>query len=245
MKAALEEYNQNQGGKGSHQHYANQAATMPPLKSPDYKMDPTNSANRRRGATIIGGTRPDYLNSGGGASDHGGDYVNDHPATREDESYTSLKMKYLTSLNITIATPQKDQQVSASAPIPIPIPFSKIDDSDDESDIDPHNDDGDDDTFYKGASVANIKGNGLVGMSLNHHHHDAGSFMVGTPLQSSTFAPPPVATNNNNGEPVRKDSRSKKLHKFIPPHELLGKETEDDTINHSLPGNNRRKVFGQ
>eukprot|EP01133_Synstelium_polycarpum_P001457 gene1457-1690_t len=196
MRAALEEYNQKAGVPVS-------------LKSPD-KMDLNNEMpqqqTRRRGATIIG-TR-EYLRP---ILDPQEDAAGQVPTVKEDENYNSIKMRYLRSLNISIAAPTKDIHVSASAPIPIPIPLKGKGDSDSDDERDQDDDD-----------------------DIGFDREDPSSFMIGTPEISHM--------------PMRKDSKSKppKPHKFVPPHELLGNTNgESSLVNHSLPGNNRRKVFGQ
>ncbi|GAM23484.1 hypothetical protein SAMD00019534_066590 [Acytostelium subglobosum LB1] len=126
MRAALEEYNKSST--------SDLVATTVVQQSPD-KQD--SIVNRKRGATIIG-TR-EYLQPIL-AGEEG-----TVPISGKDDGYNSIKMRYLRSLNISIAAPTKDIHVSASAPIPIPIPLRKGDsDSDSDSDNDGANDDDDD-----------------------------------------------------------------------------------------------------
>ncbi|EFA79403.1 hypothetical protein PPL_07821 [Heterostelium album PN500] len=232
MRAALEEYNHHQKIVG----FDHPSNTVPSMKSPD-KQDgrSTGIDGRRRGATIIG-TR-DYLQP---ILTVAGEKESDIPISSslaKDDGYNNIKLRYLRSLNISIATPTKDVQVSASAPIPIPIPLRHQDDdsdisSDEEDDRRNNNQIDDDDDINNNTTTATHFNPYLHSNTNNFNNFDNNTtnndFMIGTPEISHM--------------PVRKDSKSKAKPKFIPPHELLGNTNgEASLVNHSLPGNHRRK----
>eukprot|EP01132_Coremiostelium_polycephalum_P003222 gene3222-4034_t len=290
MRAALEEYNQKFG-------FPNQSSTLPPMKSSPDTIEVVET-QRRRGATVIGSRAPPNMNDilkGGGGGPNIANYgngnntggVDQFPNPKEDDNYNSIKMRYLRSLNISIAAPQKEVQVSASAPIPIPIALQKkgLDsDSESETDTRDYDDDDDDDDENGGGSGLNNNNHNRHSSSIStsYFFNGATSFIPNHPNFnnrnisksnnnsnsnnniSNGFTIPSNNNNNNNVNtksnesefmvgspeivPVRKDSKSKQKHKFVPPHELLGNNNKDgneSNIDHSLPGNHRRKVFGQ
>ncbi|KAF2076590.1 hypothetical protein CYY_002076 [Polysphondylium violaceum] len=260
MKAALEEYNSKVGPTN------NQTATINiphHVTSTDMAGD---DIKRRRGATVIGSRDYKYqptIGIGGG-----GGMGSTTEQIKEDESYNSIKMRYLRSLNISIQQTPKDAQISASAPIPIPIALaSALDDSDIDSEVESEKEDDDFtvDNHIMSSSVNNaatfltgtfINGHLLHKNTLSNNSNNINSNSSNSSNNSSSNNSVNNSSNNiinnnqnNNTEdtieivPVRKDSRK---HKFIPPHELSETaKDEDDFNNHSLPGNHRRKVFGQ
>ncbi|KYR02992.1 hypothetical protein DLAC_00478 [Tieghemostelium lacteum] len=282
MKAALEEYNQKHGGS-SNSNYN----TLPPIQKPDTMQDDTT--RRRRGATVIGnGDRPNFnfqttdtsgsstTSSGAGDTTSGGVGANG----KENESYNSIKMRYLRSLKIPISIPSKEpqQNISASAPIPIPIALNlkefDSDDSDSEKEDEEngnsvYNPDQDLNSFQPGSLLKQsmLNNSNTLPTNTNNTNNNKNTqpnnqySSIGSALAQANSNKPlgdiSVDDNSSNNSsnsrtksdetevvPVRKDSRK---HKFIPPHELMMETntgTIENMINHSLPGNNRKK-FGQ
>ncbi|EGC34794.1 hypothetical protein DICPUDRAFT_92146 [Dictyostelium purpureum] len=165
MRAALEEYNSK---------FSDDTTPVTPSSS---FVDTSTLAPRRRGATVHGAREyhvPSDLRTGISNNPYNGVGNNSSSTAitsgtvapsssmtnhqKEDDSYTSLKMRYLRSLNISIqqAPPAKDNNISASAPIPIPIALSMgRGDLDSDSDISDKEDEDTEGSSYDNNSNSN------------------------------------------------------------------------------------------